>query len=179
VFFVAIIFGLGIRLHRGRGLFAPVARLLSALASRKPGLARTGEKMEEIDRELILFFRHSKGRFFLAYVCSVLHRFPEVIEYYVIFHFLSIDATLLSCVAVSVGVTVFKALGSFIPGQLGVEEYGNKVMLDFISIPGGATWLSVSIIRRARQVIWIILGVLAFLYMVKIRGRAGQEEKGR
>ncbi len=172
--FLALILYLFYRLQSGKGIFSLATGIISAVSGKGEKSGKRLEKLDEIDTELIEFFRNDKVSFFLAYILSVLHRFPEVIEYYMIFSFLNIEATFLSCVAVSVGVTLFKALGSFIPGQLGIEEYGNKVMLDFIKVSGSSTWLSVSILRRARQIVWIFLGVLAFIYLIKIKRTASE-----
>ncbi len=43
---------------------------------------------------------------------------------------------------------LFKAAGAIVPGQIGVEEYGNKVMLDVIGIVSNEIWLVVTLIRR-------------------------------
>ena len=167
-FFFIIIF-IFYRLHSGRGIFSLAISAAGILRRGRDNDPARFEKLRELDRELVDFFRKKKTDFLLAYICSVLHRLPEVLEYWLIFSFLGIEATVLSCLAISVGVTFFKFMGSFIPGQLGIEEYGNKVMMDFIKVPGSSTWLTVSILRRARQIVWIVLGMLAFLYLVKIR----------
>jgi len=70
-------------------------------------------------------------------------------------------------VAVEMGVTLFKSLGAIIPGQIGVEEYGNKVMLDVIGIASNEVWFVVSLVRRARQLFWLAIAGVLFLIISK------------
>ncbi len=65
------------------------------------------------------------------------------------------------------GVISAKNLFAFIPGQLGIEEYTNHLMLQTIGLKTAGLWLIVSIIRRIRQLFWIGIGGLAFLYFKK------------
>ncbi len=62
-------------------------------------------------------------------------------EFFVIFTTLGLNVTVMGAIAVEMGVGVFKTLGSVIPGQLGIEEYGNKVMLDLIGVQSNEVWL--------------------------------------
>ena len=61
------------------------------------------------------------------------------------------------------GVILFKTIGSVVPGQLGIEEYGNKVMLDAIGIKSNEVWLVVSLMRRARQLFWVLVAGIFWL----------------
>ena len=65
------------------------------------------------------------------------------------------------------GVIIFKSAGAFVPGQLGVEELGNKMMLQIIGIATGSVWISTSILRRARQLFWITVGFILYLLIKK------------
>ena len=72
--------------------------------------------------------------------------------------------TVLDALLVDQGVLVLKSSGAFIPGQLGVEEVANKIMLSIVGIKATGLWVDSSIVRRSRQLFWII--VSAMLYMV-------------
>jgi len=61
---------------------------------------------------------------------------------------------------------VFKAIWAFVPGQIGIEEYASKMMLEFVNVPGSGVWITVSILRRARQIFWIGAGFIAFLVIM-------------
>jgi len=61
------------------------------------------------------------------------------------------------------GVIFFKTIGAVVPGQIGIEEYGNKVMLETIGVQSNEIWLVVTLMRRARQLFWLgIAGIFIF-----------------
>jgi uncharacterized protein (TIRG00374 family) len=161
------------RLGSGRGVLAAPAALLAHLARRFPHstfLRNAIGKMLEIDAELVDFYKRKKINFIVAYLLSLSSWLFGAMEFFLILNFLGFSVTFLSCVAVEVGVMVFKGVGAFIPGQIGIEEYANKIMLEFIHIPGGNVWITVSILRRARQLVWICVGFIAFFIVIRTSG---------
>lgn len=108
----------------------------------------------------------------VAFCYSSLHWFFGSLEFYLIFLILDSPIGVLDALAIEMGVMVFKSLGSFVPGQIGVEEYGNKLMIGVIGFGVSTIWITVSILRRARQLVWIIIGILMYLvYDLNIRKR--------
>lgn len=65
------------------------------------------------------------------------------------------------------GVIVFKTVGAIVPGQIGVEEYGNKVMLDAIGIVSNEIWLVVTLMRRGRQLFWLLVAGIFLLIITR------------
>jgi hypothetical protein len=88
----------------------------------------------------------------------------------VILHLLGLDIPYLSCIEIEVGVMVFKAIGAFVPGQIGIEEYASKLMLELTGVPGSGVWITVSILRRARQLFWICVGFIALMAIIRTTG---------
>ncbi len=117
----------------------------------------------ELWSELRTFNRENKRAMLLSFLASLLHWVVGAMEFYFILLFLGIKTTLAKAILVDMGVIVFKSVGAFIPGQIGVEEYGNKVMLGIIGVTGGTIWITVSILRRARQLAWILLSLLVYV----------------
>lgn len=166
------------RLSSGKGILSMPVRLLSFLSRRFPrmkGIPETIDKMNEADAELIDFYKTKKINFIIAFILSFCSWLMGATEFYVILYLLGLQATFLSCVAIEVGVMVFKAVGAFVPGQIGIEEYASKLMLEFVHVPGSGVWVTVAILRRARQLFWIIIGLIAFLVIVQ---RTGGIENG-
>ena len=118
--------------------------------------------LAELRQELLDFYRENKRAMFLSFLFCSLHWVVGSLEFYFILLFLGIKTTIAKALLVDMGVIVFKAAGSFIPGQIGIEEYGNKVMLGIIGIGGGTIWVTASILRRARQLSWISLSLLVY-----------------
>lgn len=161
------------RLGSGRGIMSLPAAVLRLMQKRFPDSARlTGSiaKMHEVDEELIDFYKTKKGPFIVAFLLSFGSWLMGAMEFWVILRLLDLPATFLSCVAIEVGVMVFKAIGAFVPGQIGIEEYASKMMLEFVNVPGSGVWITVSILRRARQIFWIGAGFIAFLVIMRQTG---------
>lgn len=115
---------------------------------------------------LTLFLQHRKKQFGLAFAISSLHWLVGAFELYYILYLLNIDTSLMKTLSMDTGVIMMKSIGGFIPGQLGIEEIGNKWMLTLIGVKTAGIWISVSIIRRARQFIWIILSLLMYSFIL-------------
>lgn len=157
-------------LRSGKGiLHLPIILFekISLLFTKSDRIIYIVEKMRLIDRELIDFFRTRKLMFLTSYILSLFHWVVGALEMYLILRFIGVNIGFLPCVAVEVGVMVFKALGSFVPGQVGIEEMANKLMLDFVHVPSSSIWITVSILRRARQLFWILVGFAAFMIVTR------------
>jgi len=120
--------------------------------------------VEEINRTAYIFYNHNRGKFTIAFLLSILHWILGAAEFFLILKVLGFEVSLLNALAVEMGVILFKTAGAIVPGQIGVEEYANKIMLGIIGIASNEVWLVVSIMRRARQLFWV--GVAAFFYWI-------------
>ncbi len=174
---IAVMFGLLVlllyRLGSGRGILSLPVKLLAALKRRYPASKRLADsiaRMNEVDGELVDFYKTKKINFILAFILSFGSWLMGAMEFFVILYLLGLEASFLSCVAIEIGVMVFKALGAFVPGQIGIEEYASKLMLEFVNVPGAGVWITVSILRRARQLFWIGVGFFAFLLIIRKTG---------
>jgi len=86
-------------------------------------------------------------------------------EIYLILECLGIPIGLINATVVDMGIVVVKSLGSFVPGQIGVEELGNKWMLEIAGVTG-SVWIAVSILRRGKQLVWILIAAL-FYFIIR------------
>jgi uncharacterized protein (TIRG00374 family) len=164
------------RLGNGKGILSLPVKLLAALKRRYPASKRLEDsiaRMNEVDGELVDFYKTKKTNFILAFLLSFGSWLMGAMEFFVILYLLGLEASFLSCVAIEIGVMVFKALGAFVPGQIGVEEYASKLMLEFVNVPGAGVWITVSILRRARQLFWIGVGFVAFILIIRKTGSVG------
>ncbi len=149
----------------------PIYHLLVFLKKRFPNSPRIegiGKHLSKINDEYIQYFKSRKPQLFVAYLLSFLHRIIGALEFYVILSFSGVEITIMQCIYMEVGVSIFKALGSFVPGQIGVEEYGNKLMLDLVSVHDPTLWITVSIVKRTRLLFWLLIGLIGFIiYQIK------------
>ncbi|MFT6338741.1 MAG: hypothetical protein ACJATI_005518, partial [Halioglobus sp.] len=122
---------------------------------------------KEINLEAHTFYSHNKGKFFWAFLLSVIHWILGAAEFYLILKVLGFDISVVNAIAIEMGVILFKTIGAIVPGQVGVEEYANKVMLGAVGIAGNEVWLVVSIMRRARQLFWVGIAGVFYFFMGK------------
>ncbi|MFN0215977.1 MAG: lysylphosphatidylglycerol synthase transmembrane domain-containing protein [Saprospiraceae bacterium] len=117
----------------------------------------------ELWHELRTFYKENRRSMLLSFVASCLHWIVGSLEFYFILLYLGVKTSIAKALLVDMGVIVFKTAGAFIPGQIGVEEYGNKVMLAIIGIAGNTIWITASILRRARQLFWMALSLIVYI----------------
>ncbi|TJZ52418.1 flippase-like domain-containing protein [Sphingobacterium olei] len=113
------------------------------------------------------FFRNDKKAFWYSYFLFFLHWVVGSLEFYLILHFLGYRASVLHGLFLDMYSIAFKSLGAFIPGQLGIEELGNKFALSTIGITSLSLWVTVSLLRRTRQLCWIAIGFILYFFIKK------------
>lgn len=124
-------------------------------------------KFAGVLEELPVMLRENRRMLMYACFFALLHWVFGGLEFYFILKFLGVKVSILHALLVDLGVVLFKAAGAFIPGQLGIEEYGNKIMLLAIGLPAEEMWVTASILRRARQLFWIAFGVAVYFILFK------------
>ena len=136
-------------------------------ASKKGFLYRLGQQVAQLVAQSKAFFVQEQKLFWMSYAFFLLHWMVGSVEFYLILHFLGIDIRLIQGLLLDMGVILVKSAGAFVPGQIGVEELGNKLVLASIGVHATAIWISVSILRRTRQVCWIGIGGLCYTLILK------------
>ncbi len=112
------------------------------------------------------FFHKNSAAFFGGLLLSCLHWILGASEFFIMLRAMDIDISIWNAIVIEMGVIFFKGIGAMVPGQLGVEEYANKLMLDVVGVGGADLWVVVSIMRRARQLFWI---GMAFIFMLVLK----------
>lgn len=124
-------------------------------------------KCRESFRDLPLQLQENKKMLLLSVLFAILHWVFGGLEFYFILKFLGLKVSMTEALVVDLGVVLFKSAGAFIPAQIGIEEYGNKFMLLAIGIPSAQIWITASILRRARQLVWIAFGILIYFILFR------------
>lgn len=128
---------------------------LSKLGIRKPFLLR--------NMALIKQFYKNKKLFYAALIWSALHWIFGAAELYYIIQATGKTLSPLATLLVDEGIVVLKSLGAFIPAQIGVEEYALKTMLSFVGFAFISLWIPIALLRRIKQIIWIVIGAILYL----------------
>ena len=124
-------------------------------------------KLKQVFSTINGFFQKDLKSLLCCTFFFLIHWIIGSLEVYFILFFLGIKASLFQIILADMGIVLFKAAGAFVPGQIGVEEMGNKIMLGFIGISNDEIWITVSILRRTRQLFWIVIGLTAYLIYSK------------
>ena len=128
--------------------------------------------VEKINQTAHIFYNQNNNKFTLAFILSIIHWIFGAAEFYLILKVLGFEISLFNALAIEMGVILFKTVGAIVPGQVGVEEYANKIMLELVGIASNEVWLVVSIMRRARQLFWV--GIAGVFYWIIARVKEAQ-----
>lgn len=139
-----------------------VENLMQHMPKETSLIRRLVEKTKVLLAEAKLFFQKQPLRFWQSYLLSALHWLVGSLEFYLILQFLGFNSSIMHGILLDMGVIIVKSLGAFVPGQLGIEELGNKLVLTAVGIQATSVWLAVSILRRTRQLFWIFIGFLCY-----------------
>ena len=162
---VVLLFFFIFALHTRRGFLRVIARIIQAIFGRFAWTKNAVSGLLQVDNELIEFYHKKRGAFYAVFFLSVMNRVIGSMEYFVIFYALGMDVDVFSCLLFDLSSMIFRSAGFFIPGQIGLEEAGNKIMFSLINIPGNETWITASLVRRGRQIFWILAGFVVYLFL--------------
>jgi len=139
------------------GLVARGGRLLRWLGGNEAHAAT-------LDEALRAYYRHEWRRFALSVGFHLVGWLLGAVEVFVMLWALGIDASLVTA-------TMIEALGSgvrfatfFVPASLGALEGANAVAFEALGL-GAAAGLAFSFVRRARQAVWVLIGIAGLLAM--------------
>jgi uncharacterized protein (TIRG00374 family) len=141
------------------GLVARGGRLLKTF-----GVVDDASRATQLDEALRDYYRHEWRRFTLSVTFHLMGWLLGALEAFVMLWALGIDAS-------AVTATVIEALGSgvrfatfLIPASLGAFESANAAAFDALGFGAGAG-LAFSLVRRTRQVVWVVVGIGVLLAM--------------
>lgn len=151
-----------------RGLGASVLALLRQVRIKIEALDRHRDKLLTLDQSIQAFYRNDRRAFGMSFVAYLLGWMTETLEVYAIFYFLAVPIDVLTAFCLAALAILIKGGTFFIPGSLGAQEGGYVLLLlafGYTDITG----ITFALIRRLREVFWILFG-LGCLVIVRGRG---------
>src|SRR5262245_43033399 len=150
------------------GVIGRLGRLLSAV-----GFDRAETHVAHLDEALRRYYRNHWRRFLASTAFHVLGCVMSVVETALIIAFLGVSTSLVMATAVDAVGWAVRFATFFVPGSVGVIESANAAAFAALGFSASAG-LGFSFVRRARQVVWIGLGI-AILAVMRARRRAPDE----
>ncbi len=120
------------------------------------------DKWAKLKKKISQYYAKERSRFYQSIVWSLVNFLIGSLEVWIIFHFLGIEISYLEALLIDQGVLFLKSFGAFIPSQIGVEEYFNKLMFAIVGITSISVWITASILRRVRQILWLVIGLIIY-----------------
>jgi putative membrane protein len=118
---------------------------------------------------------HRKGRLLGAAATHLACWFATGLASYVAFHALGADISLLTALAIESVLHAILAAGFFVPGRVGIQEAAYSLLGAAFGVPADIA-LSVSLLRRARDLLIAVPVLLAWQGLEARRLRAGQDQ---
>lgn len=138
---------------------AAVQSVLRTARKEKSGVARRGRKtvvaMFEVFRDLWL-----RRRSVLLAIIGVgmAQELINVVEAYLLLTWLGAQPTVATTVVFEGAGRLLNVFGQFVPGKVGVSEAASTAVADTLRL-GAAQGLSVALARRARSMLWGLIGI--------------------
>jgi uncharacterized protein (TIRG00374 family) len=163
----------GFVLTQTTGLLGRVGRRLARI-----GIVTEMAHAEQFDAILRGYYRRARGRFAVAVGCYLLGWLCTTLEAFVILAMLGVGMS-------AAGVVVIDTFGSgvrfvtfFIPGSLGTLESAYAAVFEAMGLTA-AIALAFSFVRRALQVVWIVIGLSVLVGMRWAHARAERRRRAR
>lgn len=159
--FAMLCFGIGLFLIvQRRGLFMGMLRMLEATGLQMAWLKQRETYLQALDDAIRDFYRRDRWAFAWSFFMFFLGWLVGAVEVYLILYFLGqpVDGT--TALALEALAVFVKGSTSFVPGSVGGQEVGSVLLFTAFGY-SSAAGVTFAIIRRAREIIWIVVGLIA------------------
>ncbi len=117
--------------------------------------------IEDIDARLLEFYTRNQGRFLISTALALSNWLLGVVEVYVVMRLFGYPVTVTDAWIIEAMVQMIRAAAFFIPAGIGAQE-GGFLLFSGALTGNPALGIAVSVVRRSRELLWILLGLLIF-----------------
>ncbi|MBI1870704.1 MAG: flippase-like domain-containing protein [Chlamydiae bacterium] len=142
---------------QSRGLFSGSAKFFIHLKIGRTFLTNIMHKIVEMESLMMTFYKEYKIRFLISFFFHFLGWLAGIFEIFLIVHWLKLPLDLGDALMIEALHQLIRGLAFMVPANLGTQEGGNLFIFTSLGF-GGALGLSVSLIRRVRELFWSGLG---------------------
>jgi putative membrane protein len=141
------------------GIFR-LLKIITASLAQAPGISAllaAGDRMDAAIREMYADHRSIA----ISFGWSVAYWVSGCIEVWIALYSIGVRASLTNALIIESAIQGVRSAAFFLPGSLGVQEGGYLIVCKLLGIPGDAA-LALSLIRRARELILGVPGLIAW-----------------
>jgi uncharacterized protein (TIRG00374 family) len=149
-----------------RGLFTLLFTVLGRCRIRVAPLEARRETLLALDKSIISFYTHARAPFLFSTTAFLFGWLVEAMEVYVILLYLGEPIDLLTALSIDALCTLIKGGAFFVPGSVGAQEAGNLLLLRAFGY-SDVTGMTFALLRRARELVWIAIGLLCLAFMMR------------
>lgn len=137
-----------------------VVSLLVSLASRVfPRAAVLLPRVLELENYVFDFYTKRRSDFLIVALCDLTFHFAGVVEIYITLQLIGYPATIVTAFILEAVNRVINIVFAFVPAMVGVDEAGTGLLTNTLGL-GTAAGVTLAIIRKARMLVWIGLGIV-------------------
>ncbi len=145
------------------GLFRVLGRLAAWWRPVRPWLARNEARLRQVDAAVGAFYLREPRAFALSATAYFLGWLGDTIEIWVVGAWLGWGIPWTQAVVIEAFIGVAKALGTFVPASLGVQESGVVLLFRAFGLTSSEA-MAYALVRRARELVYALAG-LGLLWM--------------
>jgi len=149
----------------GRGLLT----VADACRIRSRRLETWRPQLLKLDHTIRTFYLERRRMFLLSLGVHFVAWLTELFEVYAILYFLGAEVGWLTSFSIAAIAVLIKGGVSFVPGGLGAQEGGYLFLLMALGY-GEVTGITFALIRRIRELLWILIGLV---FLAVLRDKAG------
>lgn len=156
----------GFVLIQRRGIFASLLWVLRKVGLAIKPLDSREEKLLELDRTIAAFYSQNRTGFLLSILLFFFGWLAETVEVFVMLLVLGEPVTIMTSIAIGALSVFIKGGSFFIPGSLGAQDAGNLLLVTTFGY-GEVTGITFALLRRFRELVWIMVGLVCLVILGK------------
>lgn len=156
-----------------RGFFTILFTFLQKCRLQIVALEARREKLVALDRAIVTFYSRARSAFLLSTVAFLCGWLVEGIEVYLMLRYLGAPIDLLTALSIDAVSTFIKGATFVVPGSIGAQEAGNLMLLEAYG-HSEVIGMTFALLRRFREVVWIVIGIVCLMLLKIDRVQADQ-----
>jgi phosphoribosylcarboxyaminoimidazole (NCAIR) mutase len=116
-------------------------------------------RIHELEDYVFEFYRKRRADFLIVAWCELTFHLAGVLEIYATLHLIGSPASLLIAFILEAVNRVLNIAFAFVPAMIGVDEAGTGLLTTILGL-GTTAGVTLAIVRKARMLVWIGLGLI-------------------